>query len=622
MIRSFNVNKCMQQFDSILAWIKWSDNRKYFDMWNDDPRITSQDKAREVLGYDVARDIFLNDANLLARTLYDLIKETFYSAYRGRGNPLSVDVLSDISAIKKVEALGEYLRPYGGKGFVEWLDSGATHRTKAGKIIKLKDAWGDYDDTLEDEGTEGNRKKLTLANLDPDVAERRLKIYKNYVYFIFNDILLGKYTPRFTRLSGREKSDPKNLSDIRACIELFCDISTRIADAWEGWVHRNTSRLQKKLYNSQISQYMDENDIDIVDPEKDGPVKSIREIYTDWFRSMGARYRIVPPEMKLDGGSSLIDKFNYVYLIMLSKFLDVKAKKYPDVGQDIRNWLASNPLEGPVGSTVDPQVIESYYNLSTDDVEYPPTVGSDVDFYSSKKNYQFVLRSTWTDKATGEVRNNEKTQEVRVGQVISFVEDIAKKTKNEELKKVCAAMNKAFLKHNLEDIPDKKTCVVISCHEYDIVTQSTNRSNWHSCQDIFRGSYASFVGTGLQAGVLIAYYCDQSDTSVNMTDGRKAKAIDPKTGKAKINISNPLGRILIKPFVKRGEQQDFNDPNWVLIVSKEYGEFPDDLKDKVQEWLDRNWNDDIVAKLGEKNDYDIAKGVYRDTPKERSGLSK
>ena len=76
---------------------------------------------------------------------------------------------------------------------------------------------------------------------------------------------------------------------------------------------------------------MDENDIDIVDPEKDGPVKSIREIYTGWFRSMGARYRIVPPEMKLDGGSSLIDKFNYVYLIMLSKFLDVKAKKYPDV---------------------------------------------------------------------------------------------------------------------------------------------------------------------------------------------------------------------------------------------------------------------------------------------------
>ena len=106
---------------------------------------------------------------------------------------------------------------------------------------------------------------------------------------------------------------------------------------------------------------------------------------------MGARYRIVPPEMKLDGGSSLIDKFNYVYLIMLSKFLDVKAKKYPDVGQDIRNWLASNPLEGPVGSTVDPQVIESYYNLSTDDVEYPPTVGSDVDFYSSKKNYQLVI---------------------------------------------------------------------------------------------------------------------------------------------------------------------------------------------------------------------------------------
>ena len=42
---------------------------------------------------------------------------------------------------------------------------------------------------------------------------------------------------------------------------------------------------------------------------------------------------------------------------------------------------------------------------------------------------------------------------------------------------------------------------------------------------------------------------------------------------------------------------------------------------KCKNGLDKNWNEAILAKLGNKQDWTIAHGVYRDTPRERNGIN-
>lgn len=602
----FNTEKCLKDFDAILAWVPYGDstNRRYYDLWGSDPRITDMNRARLFLGYDTARQVLENDANLLARCLYHLITETFYGQYKPTDVPISTEILDDLSILPGIEAIATHLSSYGGKPMQEWLDSGAMHTSRSGKIINLKNAWDD-----------------AIATGNKDV---QVKVLKNYTYFILKKILCDKFLKQFTLMDRQEKVDPKNVNAVKEVVELFSAISSKVDNAWETWLHRDCSRLTRKLKDAQITNFMDDNNIQMIDPLTADPVKSIREIYTEWFKSMGAKFRIVPDNMKMNGSSQLIDKFNYCFAVLLEMYLKKVEAKKPEIAEPITAWLQSHPLGGNIGSTVDYHDLNSYYSASFDDVEYPATKGTQMDFYNQDpKEYSYTVVSYYTPKGETEPRKNVKEKKVTFFALLdSFV-----KSGDKTFKDIAHSMNSTLNKHNLEDIPDGvKTCVVISCHEYDIVGQSTNRKNWHSCQDIYTGRYKSFVETGLQAGVLIAYYCTQDDNRVH-TKGNHwsrthsyARVTDPN-GKPKINISNPLGRILIKPFVKEGEVQNYNDPNWILLASKKYGEFPDDLIDKVQDWLDENWNAKIIDNYGKKNRYNIARGVYRDTPRERTGVT-
>lgn len=88
-----------------------------------------------------------------------------------------------------------------------------------------------------------------------------------------------------------------------------------------------------------------------------------------------------------------------------------------------------------------------------------------------------------------------------------------------------------------------------------------------------------YVGSSIAGGVLIAYLCRSDDT----TDIVDSKGTRHKN--AKINIQNPLGRVLIKPY-----KNNDGKGNRILIASEKYGTYYDEAIKKLQEWLDYNWN--------------------------------
>lgn len=119
--------------------------------------------------------------------------------------------------------------------------------------------------------------------------------------------------------------------------------------------------------------------------------------------------------------------------------------------------------------------------------------------------------------------------------------------------------------------------IVISRHPYDIAGMSTDRG-WDSCMNLVpspnKENYSEYVEPTIMSGALIAYLAKEDDT----------------------NIKNPTSRLLIKPFVKKGEEMDFDNPNWILRVSDVYGRSYTKFMSVVQEWADKNWNEKILAK--------------------------
>lgn len=77
-------------------------------------------------------------------------------------------------------------------------------------------------------------------------------------------------------------------------------------------------------------------------------------------------------------------------------------------------------------------------------------------------------------------------------------------------------------------IKDGTTEIVISRHPYDIAGMTSDRG-WKSCMDLKTGSYKSFVKEDIKYGTLVAYLISKNDK----------------------NITRPLSRILIKPYVRK-----------------------------------------------------------------------
>lgn len=76
------------------------------------------------------------------------------------------------------------------------------------------------------------------------------------------------------------------------------------------------------------------------------------------------------------------------------------------------------------------------------------------------------------------------------------------------------------------NLDGKNMMIVLSNHSYDIAGMSTNRK-WTSCMNILDGPKRDFVLEDIKWGTVVAYLIDKDDK----------------------NINNPLGRILIKPYI-------------------------------------------------------------------------
>lgn len=178
--------------------------------------------------------------------------------------------------------------------------------------------------------------------------------------------------------------------------------------------------------------------------------------------------------------------------------------------------------------------------------------------------------------------------------------------------------------------PDlRDCCVVISKHPYDLAGMSSRRG-WTSCMDITKehGNMRHFVAMSIAGGSLIAYLCRNNDTYVNIGSERKSKG-------HKVNISNPLGRVLIKPYFLGGKEMSRKDykhagedffqeaeerhmiedtekngkPKIFLKCSYSYGTFPSAIVRQVQDWLDEHWN----SKIEETGNFTLSHMVYLDS---------
>lgn len=193
----------------------------------------------------------------------------------------------------------------------------------------------------------------------------------------------------------------------------------------------------------------------------------------------------------------------------------------------------------------------------------------------------------------------EPKRKIRIGKILDFCAKHISLVKGYEKKLISRAI---YVYPSAKYTSTKDTVIIISKHPYDIAGMSTGRG-WTSCHNIRDGGFRHYVPLSIVGGCLIAYLCRNNDTKVGETNNCK-----------KVNIGNPLGRILIKPYIHENEENiDFVNPNFILVCSKAYGTFPKILIDEVQNWLDTNWNSSI-----REGSYRISPNVYKETVDEFS----
>jgi hypothetical protein len=106
--------------------------------------------------------------------------------------------------------------------------------------------------------------------------------------------------------------------------------------------------------------------------------------------------------------------------------------------------------------------------------------------------------------------------------------------------------------------------IVFSSAKYDILGMTTGR-DWadNSCMDLISGNQRSYVKTDLKEGTIICYLTRVNDT----------------------NLENPLGRVLIKPFINLK-----NDKDVILYAElKTYGNIPnsENFTDNIDGYMEK-----------------------------------
>ena len=150
----------------------------------------------------------------------------------------------------------------------------------------------------------------------------------------------------------------------------------------------------------------------------------------------------------------------------------------------------------------------------------------------------------------------EPKRKIRIGKILDFCSKNISLAKGYEKKLISRAI---YVYPKAKYTSTSDTVIVISRHPYDIAGMSTGRG-WTSCHNIRNGSYKHYVLLSIVGGCLIAYLCRKDDTSVPIGESQQARS-------KKVKISNPLGRILIKPYIRQDEETiDFLNPNFILYI--------------------------------------------------------
>lgn len=111
---------------------------------------------------------------------------------------------------------------------------------------------------------------------------------------------------------------------------------------------------------------------------------------------------------------------------------------------------------------------------------------------------------------------------------------------------------------------DDDLIIIFSSAKYDIVGMSTGRMPyWSSCMNVIMGGNQSYVEKDIKEGTIICYLTESSDT----------------------NIEEPLGRVLIKPFLNIENEKD------VILYpdQKTYGNIPNSEKftDIIDDYMEK-----------------------------------
>lgn len=111
--------------------------------------------------------------------------------------------------------------------------------------------------------------------------------------------------------------------------------------------------------------------------------------------------------------------------------------------------------------------------------------------------------------------------------------------------------------------------VVISRHPYDIAGMSMDRG-WSSCKKLTNGSNKHYIPSEIDGGYLIAYVIKNDD----------------------LNIKNPVGRLLLVPYVNVDDKND----TFLVVSPRVYGSDVSGFKSTVEKWLDKHQRGDRTGK--------------------------
>lgn len=178
---------------------------------------------------------------------------------------------------------------------------------------------------------------------------------------------------------------------------------------------------------------------------------------------------------------------------------------------------------------------------------------------------QTLIKSVASDKIKSYLQNkkieiqdyqkgygkDDKGRVIRIGRVLASDPELKKQFDNDPTRKL---------------IKNKNYYAIISRHPYDIAGMSTDRG-WTSCMDLDDGINKQHIFDDIKEGTLIAYFVREDDK----------------------NINNPIGRVLIKPFLNQNPNiSSKSKDNFILKRSqKTYGTIIPEFLKTIDKWLDK-----------------------------------